>query len=247
MITQGMVELTDYGVTLAPGLLLFGLWFALTPRSMTALRIMILLAAFVLMRDVMTPLGMWALSREAQIAFSANAFVLAMLGGLSVVLIMLLSRLAPELWRLMRWTVGNPAVGILVGLAVGCLIGVPLRVYQGIEGSAIHGYWVWLPGMVVLAYGANALEEVLFRGFLQGYLEQQITPLRAALISGVAFAACHTFLALSVTQLGWPVLLFTLVEGLACALVRMRYGVLAAMLAHGTAILLIAVPLITRF
>ncbi|MBB6310966.1 hypothetical protein HDC32_000635 [Pseudomonas sp. JAI120] len=29
------------------------------------------------------------------------------------------------------------------------------------------------------------------------------------MISGVVFAACHAFLALSVTQLGWPVLLFT--------------------------------------
>lgn len=96
--------------------------------------------------------------------------------------------------------------------------------------------------MIVLAYGANALEEVLFRGFLQGHLEQQVAPIRAALISGVAFAACHSFLALSVTQLGWPVLLFTLVEGLACALVRMRYGVVPATACHGTAILLIAVP-----
>ncbi|MGB3124449.1 MAG: CPBP family intramembrane glutamic endopeptidase [Pseudomonas sp.] len=244
MITQGMTVLIDYGVHLAPGLLLFGLWFALTPKALTALRILILLAAFVLMRDVMTPLGLWALNGDAQIAFSANAFVLAVLGGLSALLVMVLSRLAPELWRLMRWTIGNPMVGLLVGLAVGCLIGLPLRLYQGIEASSIHGYWVWLPGMVVLAYGANALEEVLFRGFLQGYLEQQVTSLRAALISGVAFAACHAFLALSVTQVGWPVLLFTLVEGLACALVRLRYGVLAAMVAHGSVILLIAVPLV---
>ncbi|CRM76564.1 CPBP family intramembrane glutamic endopeptidase [Pseudomonas sp. 58 R 3] len=242
MITQGLEVLIDYGLHLAPGLLLFGAWFALTPRTQVAMRILILLAAFVLMRDVMTPLGMWAVSRDAQIAFSGNAFVLAVLGGLSVLLIMLLSRLAPELWRLMRWTLGNPWVGMAAGIVVGCLIGVPLRVYQGIDASQLHGYWVWLPGMVVLAYGANALEEVLFRGFLQGYLEQQVSPLRAALISGVAFAACHAFLALSVTQLGWPVLLFTLLEGLACALVRMRYGVLPAALAHGTTILLIAVP-----
>lgn len=242
MITQGLEVLNDYAVHLAPGLLLFGAWFALTPRAQVAMRILILLAAFVLMRDVMTPLGMWAVSRDVQIAFSGNAFVLAALGGLSVLLIMLLSRLAPELWRLMRWSIGNPLVGMAVGVVVGCLIGVPLRVYQGIDASQLHGYWVWLPGMVVLAYGANALEEVLFRGFLQGYLEQQVSPLRAALISGVAFAACHGFLALSVTQLGWPVLLFTLLEGLACALVRMRYGVLPAALAHGTAILLIAVP-----
>ncbi len=242
MIAEGMVMLIKYATHLTPGVLLFGLWFALTPRTLPALRILILLLAFVLMRDVMTPLRMWALGSEVQIAFTNNGFVLAALGGLSVLLILLLVRVAPELWRLIRWSIGNPAVGLTVGLGVGCLIGVPLRIYQGIDAFSIHGYWVWLPGMVVLAYGANALEEVLFRGFLQGYLEQQVTPLRAALISGVAFAACHTFLALSVTQLGWPVLLFTLIEGLACALVRMRYGVLPATLTHGTVILLIAVP-----
>ena len=244
MITQGMVALVNYSIHLTPGLLLFGAWFALTPRSMTAIRILILLAAFVLMRDAMTPLRMWALSDDVQIALTANTFVLAALGGLSLLLVAGLAWVAPDLSRLVLWSKGNCAVGLARGLAVGCLIGVPLRLYQGVDTQAIHDYWVWLPGMVVLAYGANALEEVLFRGYLQGYLEQQLTPLRAALISGVAFAACHAFLALSVTQLGWPVLLFTLIEGLACALLRMRHGVLAATLAHGTAILLIAVPLV---
>ena len=215
MITQGLEVLIDYAVHLAPGLLLFGAWFALTPRAQVAMRILILLAAFVLMRDAMTPLGLWALSDAVSITFTANSFVLAVLGGLSLLMIAVLARVAPQLWQLVVWSRGHRAVGLMAGLALGCLIGVPLRLYQGIEAHAIPGYWAWLPGMVVLAYGANALEEVLFRGYLQGYLEQQVTPLRAALISGVAFAACHTFLALSVTQLGWPVLLFTVIEGLA--------------------------------
>ena len=46
MITQGMATLVNFGIHLTPGLLLFGAWFALTPRSMTAIRILILLAAF---------------------------------------------------------------------------------------------------------------------------------------------------------------------------------------------------------
>lgn len=61
-----------------------------------------------------------------------------------------------------------------------------------------------------------------------GHLEHLTSALRAALISAIAFAACHSFLALSVTEVGWPILLFTLVEGLVCAFVRMRYGVSAA-------------------
>jgi membrane protease YdiL (CAAX protease family) len=183
---------------------------------------------------------MWSLSREVQIEFTANPWVLAALGGLSLGLIALLARLAPELWQLTVLFKGNRWAGLAVGLGAGCLIGLPLRLYQGIEPV----YWAWLMGMLVLAYCANALEEVLFRGFLQGYLEQHVTPLRAALLSGLAFAACHSFLALSVTQLGWPVLAFTLIEGVACGLVRMRYGVVAATATHGTAILLIAVPMV---
>jgi membrane protease YdiL (CAAX protease family) len=97
--------------------------------------------------------------------------------------------------------------------------------------------------MVVLAFCCNALEEVLFRGFLQGHLEHHTSALPAALIGAVAFAACHSFPALGVTRIGWPILLFTLVEDLVCAFVRMRYGVNAATAAHGTAILRIAAPM----
>ena len=239
MIAEAFAVLVHYGIYLLPGLILFGLWFGLTPKTLPGLRIVILLLAFVLMRDAMTPLGMWSLSREVQIEFTANPWVLAALGGLSLGLIALLARLAPELWQLTVLFKGNRWAGLAVGLGAGCLIGLPLRLYQGIEPV----YWAWLMGMLVLAYCANALEEVLFRGFLQGYLEQHVTPLRAALLSGLAFAACHSFLALSVTQLGWPVLAFTLIEGVACGLVRMRYGVVAATATHGTTILLIAVPM----
>lgn len=244
MIAEGLAVLLGYGIYLAPGLMLLGLWFGLTPKTQTALRIVILVMAFVLMRDTMTPLYMWSLNGDLQIGFLANPFVLASLGGLSLVLVVLIARLSPDLWQLVVAFKGNRLAGLALGIGVGCLIGLPLRFYHGIEAVAIPDDWTWLLGMVVLAYGANALEEVLFRGFLQGYLELHVSALRAALISAVAFSACHAFLALSVTQLGWPILLFTLIEGLACGLIRMCYGVVASTVAHGTAILLIAVPMV---
>jgi membrane protease YdiL (CAAX protease family) len=207
------------------------------------LQIVILLLTFVLMRDVMTPLRLWSLSGDVQIGFVSNPFVLAVLGALSLAIIAVLARIAPELWQLVVWRKGNLVAGLALGIAAGCAIGVPLRLYQGIGISELAGYWPWLMGMIVLAYGGNALEEVLFRGFLQGHLECHTSALRAALISAVAFSACHSFLALSITGIGWPILLFTLLEGLVCAFVRMRYGVIAATAAHGTAILLIATPM----
>ncbi len=43
MIAEGLAVLLDYILYLLPGVTLFGLWFALTPQTQTALRIMILL------------------------------------------------------------------------------------------------------------------------------------------------------------------------------------------------------------
>lgn len=135
MITQGMVALVNYSIHLTPGLLLFGAWFALTPRSMTAIRILILLAAFVLMRDAMTPLRMWALSDDVQIAFTANTFVLAALGGLSLLLVAGLAWVAPDLSRLVLWSKGNCAVGLARGLP--CVPG-PERHSIGLAGVAVY-------------------------------------------------------------------------------------------------------------
>lgn len=241
MLEDGLSRLAAYLFYLTPGVLLCGLWFWLTPKNQTGMRILILLLGFVLVRDAMTPQGLWSLTDQAQIGFIANPLILAALGLLSLALVGLLACLAPALWALVVWRKGNLAGGLVLGLLAGIVIGLPLRLYQG-NGFDVD--MLWLGGLLVLAYGGNALEEVLFRGVLQGYLEQHTSALRAALGSAVAFAACHGFLALSVTQVGWPILAFTLLEGVVCATLRMRYGVIAAIAAHGTIILLMAVPVL---
>ncbi|OLS64269.1 CPBP family intramembrane glutamic endopeptidase [Pseudomonas putida] len=239
MLQDGLAHLATYLLHITPGLILCLLWFAFTPKAQAGLRIAILLLTFILLRDAMTPTGLWALDGQVRIGFIANPLVLAALGLMSLGLIAALQRLAPELCRLIVWRKGHLPTGLALGLLAGCAIGLPLRLYQGTEFS---GFTLWFVGLLVLAYGGNALEEVLFRGVLQGYLEQHASPLRAALGSALAFAACHVFLAYTVTQAGWSVLLFTSLEGVTCALLRLRYGVIPAVAAHGTAILLIAQP-----
>lgn len=44
MISQGVAVLISYCMYLAPGLLLFGLWFALTSKSLTGMRYGVLAA-----------------------------------------------------------------------------------------------------------------------------------------------------------------------------------------------------------
>lgn len=59
---------------------------------------------------------------------------------------------------------------------------------------------VLLIPLAVLALGGNFMEEVLFRGHVQGYLETiGLGAVRTVLLSGALFAAGHVFLAATVT------------------------------------------------
>lgn len=70
-----------------------------------------------------------------------------------------------------------------------------------------------------------------------------MAPLRSAVVAAVLFSLCHAWLALVVTRVGLPVLVFTLIEGLVASLVYWRAGLLAATLAHGLAIAALAAGL----
>ena len=240
MVPDALAPLLDYLSTLSPVLALFAAWFWITPRSQTGLRLAIVLIAFICARDMMTPYKLWAIGGHPILQFHASARILVVLGVTSMLLIGCLAKAAPELWRLIIGFKGNRGTGLAIGLAAGCAIGLPLRLYQGVEMAPA----VWMLGFVVLAFGGNALEEVLFRGALQGLLETATSPQRAAIGSGIAFSACHAHLAFILTHAGWPVIVFTFIEGLVCAQVRLKWGTIPAVVTHGTAITLLGAPLL---
>ncbi|QCU77496.1 CPBP family intramembrane metalloprotease [Citricoccus sp. SGAir0253] len=154
--------------------------------------------------------------------------VLAGLAGAAVIV-------APFLW--LYGTLGTWFPALAGGAGV-----VPLDERGGAVAGGV------LVALAVFALCGNLVEEVLFRGFLQAHLEDA-TPgrtgrWRAALLSGLVFAAAHLALAYLLTDLGWPVVAFTLLEGLVCAVVAMRQGVLGATVAHGGAIFVLASGLV---
>jgi hypothetical protein len=54
----------------------------------------------------------------------------------------------------------------------------------------------------------------------------------------------QVFLATTVTNLGAPIIVLALYDGLVCALVRMKSGVIPAAISHGMAICVLATGLI---
>ena len=138
---------------------------------------------------------------------------------------------------------GGKVLPIIMGLLAAAVVAAPLLIgYRwvdigvrgGEEGASL------LFSLACMAFFGNFLEETLFRGLFYGHIERLSTPFRAALLSGVLFAFAHVFLAFSVTDAGLPLLIFCLWEGTICGLVRMKWGLVAATLAHGGAIFLLS-------
>lgn len=238
----------DYPLRVLPGLAVVAAAFAALGRSAPVLRIVLLLLGFVLLRDTMTPLGLWSLGSAPGgtpwLRFPPDGGVLVAAGTLAAAGALAVAYGPRDLRGLVVWGGLGPRA-LVTALAAAAVVAGPVLALQWTVPLTERGGPVpaaLLPALAVLAFGGNLLEEVLFRGLLQGWLAGPggYGPARTVLLSGLAFAAGHVFLATTVTGLGAPVLAGTLAEGLVCAWVRHRHGVLASTVTHGTAILALA-------
>ncbi|WP_226353883.1 CPBP family intramembrane glutamic endopeptidase [Pseudonocardia sp. ICBG601] len=237
--------LVDYPLRLLPGLIVVGATFVLIGRSSPLLRIVLLVTGFVLVRDAMTPLGLWSIGPAPHgllwLRLSPDPVVLLGMGTVGVAASLAVAYGPRDLRGLVVWGRLGPR-SLLAALGGAAVLLVPLTAVLWTVPVEQRGGAVavgLLPALAVLAFGGNLLEEVLFRGLLQGHLAgpRAFGAVRAVVASGLLFAVGHVVLATTVTDLGWPILVFTAAEGLVCAWVRHGHGVLAATLTHGTVIL----------
>jgi membrane protease YdiL (CAAX protease family) len=170
--------------------------------------------------------------------------VLLALAGMSAALFVGVAWLERVTW----WEGGNgwkgvrPVPSLLWGVAGAVAISVvaaALKAAAGLPSLPAPDTALVVP-LLVFALLGNAYEELLFRGMLQQRLMAHMSAARAVVVSGALFSLCRAWLALIVTRAGLPVLVFTLVEGLVAGLVYRRAGLLAATLAHGLAIFVLA-------
>jgi membrane protease YdiL (CAAX protease family) len=237
-------ELVPYLLRVAPALGLAALLLALVPRKETAARLAIHVLVFILVRDAMTPAGLWRLA-SAPVFWLRFTHSLPALWGLTVSTVGLVAGIAwlerPLMRSVVLWEAGRIRA-VLCGLACALLIAAPVIVLGrgtpvALRGGAVAG--PELATVLVFTLVGNSYEELLFRGFLQGELTARVGAGRAALLSGLGFALGHAFLATTVTDVGPSILAFTAYEGLICAELRRRFGLVPPVIAHGGGIFLI--------
>jgi membrane protease YdiL (CAAX protease family) len=214
-------------------------------RKEPRLRIPIYLALFVLFRDAMTPLGLWAFGSQA-------GFWIRMRGDAAFLVVMAIFSLAMSVglyWGdrenrpLFQWIRGPALRGAAVGIAGAAVVVAPLAlIYRQVpiieRGGAVPT--ALLPALFAATLLGNLFEEALFRGYVFGFLAQRMPPLKAGVVSGFVFAFCHVFLATTVTDVGYSLLVFTLWEGIVAGIVGAKCGVVPAAISHGGAIFLLS-------
>lgn len=231
-----MNELLSYLGMILPGLCLAGVALALLPKALTALRLAILIISFVLLRDALIPAGLWQITSSLDIRFVPVPWVLWTLALASAALALSIRYILHAPRPVLLRTKSGKAV--LAGFFGSILVFFPVFIIN--RAGLISNYLPKPSGMLLISsllaiclFG-NFFEEILFRGYLQDFVARKgFGKYRAAIFSAVTFSLCHVFLAFSVTKAGFPVLIFTLYEGLICAFLSIQFGLLTAALAHG--------------
>lgn len=246
-----MTELLNYLIRISPGFLMTTILLLLLKKKSPLLHLMIFIFLFIFTRDAMTPLNLWSFGTEGffWLRFTDNWIVILASGISSLAIIYLMNIISPELKSVIVWQKNNKVIGIIIGTISAIIVTLPLVIIQVTIPIELRGGVVsksLIPLLLFLTLTGNLYEEVLFRGFLQGWLESKvmISKIKSAIISGVFFGFGHLFLAFTVTDIGWPIIIFATWEGCIAGLVRSKYGVIPATLTHGLAIFILSSGLI---
>lgn len=237
-------RLSEYLLRALPGLVLGGAVLLFRPRRIV--RVGIYVFFFILLRDAMTPAGLWSLGTEGffWLRIAPSPVFMVLFGLLSAGGMLGIYAVDRDNRRYVRWLgEGSPAIGVLVGLAAALIVVLPLFIVYRSTPIVVRGGPVspsLLLPLAVFAFLGNFLEEGLFRGYVLEHLAETRSRVVAAVGSGLAFAFCHVFLASTVTDAGIPLLAFTVWEGVIAGLVAARFGVIPATLTHGGAVFLLA-------
>lgn len=243
-------QMMEYSLRIVPGMLLLIVVYILLPKNSLESRFFILVLGFILIRDAMTPLEFWRFGVTANtvwLRFLNEGWILFTLGLVSLLLTLLIVIFNKSLQSLLFWCSKRRLVSIFAGILGTLIVVIPLVLIYSFISIEHRGGTVstsiLLP-LLFMSLAGNLMEEVLFRGYIQGYFERIAGPWKAAIISALFFATGHIFLASTVTDLGATLLVFTLYEGMVCAFIRMKHGILPATLTHGLTIFLLASGLI---
>src|SRR6185503_11000481 len=105
------------------------------------MRIPVYILLFIMMRDAMTPSGLWHIGTMpvVWIRFARDQVSLAVIGLLSLGIVYAVQKLEPKLAKLVVWKKKAPARALGIGAVAGLVIGAPSVIFSAFVPAWIRG------------------------------------------------------------------------------------------------------------
>ena len=240
-------EFVQYVELIIPPFSLIWVFVFLLPPKAFPLRLAAQIFAFIFVRDAMISTRMWTITPDFSLTFIDDAESLFLVSLSSIFMASMIYYTNKDSAKIILFRQSTRSC-LRAGIMTSLLIYVPVYFLKNNMGAAretISYDYPLLCGNLALTLCGNLVEELLFRSCLASYLKKMdVMELHSALLQASAFAIYHMYLAYMVTSCGWLLLVFTFWEGLVCALLQQRYGLVSATLAHGLAIFYITINLL---
>lgn len=230
------MDLTAIGLfllNLTPALIIGILTLLFVPKSMRLLRILVYILLLVLVRDRFLTSG-------GEIFVSLNILLYSIVPLLIIAAAIFYET---EIVGLIIWTKDNIPRVIIAGVIGALAIGLPVFLAHRFLPAAsglFNGSLEMLPYITLPLLAIVALEEIVFQGFLQGYLEEHIGIAKSAVISGLFFIFSYCLVSHYISlENTFLLLLFIILQGFIVAQLQVRYGVVAGIIARSVSLLLV--------
>jgi hypothetical protein len=229
----------------------------LLPDKAFPLKLFTQLLVFIFVRDSMITTGCWSIKSNLEMKFIENPSFLYIVSVLCLCQTFLIYFVNCKYLQIVM-TRTYISKNLLFGCGGALLIYLPVFIFKNVIGAKHDSSFDFnlIFANLCIALTGNFTEEILFRSYLISYLKSLnttssisgdiISNTQCIMLSGLAFAAFHVYLAYIVTETGTMVIVFTLYEGIICALLESNQGLIASTVAHGIAIFFISTNFMLR-
>lgn len=226
---------------LFPILLVMLLLYVLVARNKVAWKIAVITMSFVIIETILLYKQLWWLHgehRKLDIEFTADAWILFTLSLIGLLIIVGCILFQVQLNRYVIWAGKSIFKSILYGLFGAIVLVIPILFFNQhtLEKVSYEGNLSLFISTILFILVGKSLEELIFRGYLQGYFERIFTPLKAVLIATAIYSLLHFMMLVIIGEHYWLALLQSIYIGIVCSGLRYRYGILASALANALAI-----------
>lgn len=225
-----------------PFLLVMFLLYKLAARKNVIWKIVIIIGCFVVIRTLLFYEQVWWIQDEhgkLLIDFTSDTWLLITLSLIGILIVVGCFLFQMKLNLYVKWASDSVIKSIIFGLISSIFLISPMLLWnfytlwplRTVESASL------LVSVAAFIIIDKFIEELVFRGYLQGYLDRFYSPLKSNILTTSVYSLSHLLILIIMGQHFLFVFVYSIFAGFIFSGLRNRYGIVSSALANGVSIL----------